>query len=152
MHSWNYRHTLQIQSHVVGITNRKKLCQGLRDLGEGPLNSPGPPMAPNFMKALLFSSILPSFVHSWNYGHTLQIQSHVVGITNRRKRCQGFEYIPIHISISLVVEFQRWWVLKSKIFGQESTYSNQNIVFFEYNECELVRKCQNQTLKVDFLC
>ena len=25
-------------------------------------------------------------------------------------------------SISSVVEFQRWWVLKIKIFGQESTY------------------------------
>ena len=25
------------------------------------------------------------------------------------------------INISLVVEFQRWWVLKSKLFGQEST-------------------------------
>ena len=27
------------------------------------------------------------------------------------------------INISSVVEFQRWWVLKSKIFGQESKYS-----------------------------
>ena len=26
------------------------------------------------------------------------------------------------INVSSVVEFQRWWVLKSKIFGQESTY------------------------------
>ena len=26
-------------------------------------------------------------------------------------------------NISSVVEFQRWWVLKSKIFGQESTYN-----------------------------
>ena len=26
-------------------------------------------------------------------------------------------------NISSVVEFQRWWVLKSTIFGQESTYS-----------------------------
>ena len=26
-------------------------------------------------------------------------------------------------NISLVVEFKRWWVLKSKTFGQESTYS-----------------------------
>ena len=29
----------------------------------------------------------------------------------------------LYINISSVVEFQRWWVLKSKIFGQESTYS-----------------------------
>ena len=28
-----------------------------------------------------------------------------------------------YIYISSLVEFQRWWVLKSKIFGQESKYS-----------------------------
>ena len=27
-----------------------------------------------------------------------------------------------HYNISSVVEFHRWWVLKSKIFGQESTH------------------------------
>ena len=27
----------------------------------------------------------------------------------------------MYINISSVVEFQRWWVLKSKLFGQEST-------------------------------
>ena len=27
----------------------------------------------------------------------------------------------IYININSVVEFQRWWVLKSKLFGQEST-------------------------------
>ena len=30
----------------------------------------------------------------------------------------------LQTSISLVVEFQRWWVLKSKIFGQESRAEN----------------------------
>ena len=34
----------------------------------------------------------------------------------------------MYFSISSVVEFQRWWVLKSKIFFQESTYSKD---FFE---------------------
>ena len=28
-----------------------------------------------------------------------------------------------YINMSWVVEFPKWWVLKSKIFGQESTYS-----------------------------
>ena len=28
----------------------------------------------------------------------------------------------LHEQVSLVVEFYRWWVLKSKIFGQESTF------------------------------
>ena len=27
------------------------------------------------------------------------------------------------VSVSSIVEFYRWWVLKSKIFAQESTYS-----------------------------
>ena len=27
----------------------------------------------------------------------------------------------IYINVNLVEEFQRWWVLKSKLFGQEST-------------------------------
>ena len=30
---------------------------------------------------------------------------------------------PVQCNISTVVEFQRWWVLKSKIFGQESADS-----------------------------
>ena len=29
------------------------------------------------------------------------------------------------VNISLVVEFQRWWVLKSKLFAQESTCSKE---------------------------
>ena len=32
-------------------------------------------------------------------------------------------------NISLVVEFYRWWVLKSKIFGQKSKYSKEIVVF-----------------------
>ena len=34
----------------------------------------------------------------------------------------GPKFFDIHFNISSVVEFQRWWVLKSKFFGQESTY------------------------------
>ena len=30
-----------------------------------------------------------------------------------------------NIDISSVVEFQRWWVLKSKLFAQESTCSKE---------------------------
>ena len=32
------------------------------------------------------------------------------------------------INISMAVEFLRWWVLKSKTFGQKSIYSKENIV------------------------
>ena len=45
------------------------------------------------------------------------------------KKLQQSYFIDIYVLlqncmyiISSVVEFQRWWVLKSKIFGQESTY------------------------------
>ena len=33
----------------------------------------------------------------------------------------------VHSSVSLVLEFQRWWVLKSKVFGQESTCHQEKI-------------------------
>ena len=55
-------------------------------------------------------------------------------------------------NIRSVVEFQRLWVLKSKVFGQESTYSKDIVVFYEYNELRFVKKCQNRTFKIDFLC
>ena len=38
--------------------------------------------------------------------------------------------LPTQFDNSSVVEFQRWWVLKSQIFGQESTYSKY---FFFFN-------------------
>ena len=55
-------------------------------------------------------------------------------------------------NISSVVEFQRWWVLKSKVFGRESTYSKEIVVFYEYNKLRFVKKCQNHSFKVDSLC
>ena len=36
-------------------------------------------------------------------------------------------YNHIYNNISSVVEFQRWWVLKSKLFCQVSTYSKEKI-------------------------
>ena len=123
VHSWNYRHTLQIQT----------VLQTHSTLDSDYLDHEITVVAVNkfyLAKALIFPSILPSFVHSWNYGHTLQIQSHVVGITNRRKWCQGFEYIPVHISISSVVEFQRWWVLKCKIIFAKNQHTQMKILYF----------------------
>ena len=54
--------------------------------------------------------------------------------------------------ISSVVEFQWWWVLKSKLFAQESTCSKETVVFWEYGEHQFVKKCQNCTFKVNFGC
>ena len=47
-------------------------------------------------------------------------------------------------NVSSVVEFQRWWVLKSKIFGQESTYS-KDFFFKSVNELRFIKKWQNCT-------
>ena len=50
-----------------------------------------------------------------------------------------------HISISSVVEFQRRWVLKSKIFGQSIIFCfNKKIAYkkkikLKYNECQFVK-------------
>ena len=56
------------------------------------------------------------------------------------------------MNISSVVEFKRWWVLKSKIFGEESTYSRE--IFFKkfVDELWFIKKCQNCTFKVNFQC
>ena len=45
----------------------------------------------------------------------------------------------LNSNISSVVEFLRWWVLKSKIFGQKSIYSKEIIVFWEYGERQFVK-------------
>ena len=48
------------------------------------------------------------------------------------------------------MEFLRWWVLKCKIFAQESTCSKK--LKQSYDELRFVKKCQNHTFKVNFLC
>ena len=53
-------------------------------------------------------------------------------------------------NISSVVESKRWWVLKYNIFAQESTCTKE--IVWEYWEHQFVKKCQNRTFKVNFLC
>ena len=43
------------------------------------------------------------------------------------------------ISGSSILELQRWWVLKSKIFGQESTYLKGNFFENSVDECQFVK-------------
>ena len=43
-----------------------------------------------------------------------------------KKHC--YSCVLLYINISSVLEFQRWWVLKSMIFGQESTYSKASFL------------------------
>ena len=45
----------------------------------------------------------------------------------------------VHSSVSLVLEFQRWWVLKSKVFGQEST-CHQGKIFKKF--LQVMTVCQ----------
>ena len=55
-------------------------------------------------------------------------------------------------NISSVMEFQRWWwVLKSKVFGQELTYSKQ-VFLKSFNELQFIKKCQNCTFEVNIRC
>ena len=48
--------------------------------------------------------------------------------------CQGFgiNKVKLYNNISSVVEFQRWWVLKSKLFAQESTCSKEILISTTY--------------------
>ena len=55
-------------------------------------------------------------------------------------------------NVSSVVEFKRWWVLKCKLFAQESTCSKEILLKQSYDELWFVKKCQNCTFKVNFLC
>ena len=57
-----------------------------------------------------------------------------------------------HCNISSLVKFKRWWVLKSKLFGQESASSKEFFFFKSFDGLRFVKKCQNRTFKVNFLC
>ena len=55
-----------------------------------------------------------------------------------------------HPNICSVVEFQRWWVLKAR-FLHKNQHAQRN--FFLNNPTMMfVKKCQNRTFKVNFLC
>ena len=47
--------------------------------------------------------------------------------------------MPVDININSVLELQRWWVLKSKMFGQKSTNLKKIIIFCEYNKGQIVK-------------
>ena len=49
------------------------------------------------------------------------------------------------INISSVVEFQRWWVLKSKLFAKESTYSKEILIPTTLNHLWFSVVCKNQS-------
>jgi hypothetical protein len=44
------------------------------------------------------------------------------------------------------------WVLKCKIFAQESTCLKKILLKQSYDELWFVKMCQNYTFKVNFLC
>ena len=59
----------------------------------------------------------------------------------------------VWLNISCVVEFQRWLVIKIKLFGQESTQSRGSFLKKKsFDELQFVKKCQNCIFKVNFQC
>ena len=55
-------------------------------------------------------------------------------------------------NVNSVVEFKKWWVLKCNIFTQELTCSKEIVLKQSCDELWFVKKCQNCTFKVNFLC
>ena len=70
-------------------------------------------------KCSIILSIQRGQIHGVNFVTLLSYVS-----TQLNKVAGMFTYL-ISINISSLVEFQRWWVLKSKIFAQESTCSKE---------------------------
>ena len=57
-------------------------------------------------------------------------------------------YLRTMLNISSVVEFQRWWVLKSKLFVQESTCSKEILILTSLNHLWFL---VDGVIKVDYL-
>ena len=57
----------------------------------------------------------------------------------------------VQSSVSSVMEFWRWWILKCKIFAQESTCSKEIVSKQSCSELWFVKKCRNYTFKATFL-
>ena len=76
----------------------------------------------------------------------LSIEEHE--ISGKSKFCMRDTFgVPgcILISVSSVVEFQRWWVLKSKIFAQEFTCSKEILIPTTLNYLQSSVVCKNQS-------
>ena len=63
---------------------------------------------------------------------------------------KSHSFVDLGKSEYLLFVLQAVWVLKSKIFGQRSTYSKKTTVFYEFNCWQFVKKCQNLIFKVNF--
>ena len=70
------------------------------------------------------------YTGSSTYGSDYISKSAIIDRPNRNYRPAAYHkpISPPFVSnnVSSVVEFHRWWVLKSKIFGQKSTYSKES--------------------------
>ena len=95
--------------------------------------------------------IIPCGSSFYPMQHLLFSMTHV-GKLNGANICFTYFYTDeilrlLYTNISSVVEFQRWWVLKSKLFGQEST-CHQGKIFKKF--LRVMTVCQKVTLKVRF--
>ena len=87
-----------------------------------------------------------------NFLHKCTLWRHNYGTSQPKIGQEIFGKRSIIHHIRSVVEFQRWWVLKSKLFGHESTYSKDFFFFKSINELRFIKNCQNHTFKVNFRC
>ena len=68
-------------------------------------------------------SISSNFLVVQTFGQILTLIT-----TNRSTVHYNCTMVHKYCNVSSVVEFQRWWVLKSKLFAQESTYSKEILI------------------------
>ena len=69
----------------------------------------------------------------WQLVSLLGVKTQVSKLTSIRNKTNlslilGSKICLLNINVSSVVEFQRWWVLKSKTFAQESTCSKEILI------------------------
>ena len=78
----------------------------------------------------VFVVFLVVFLHMDSIIQYYRSQKSQVSILSQRdEKLEKSYHTDTQSNISSVVEFGRWWVLKSKIFGQKAIYSKETIVF-----------------------
>ena len=87
----------------------------------------------DYQLTLLTSFFFKTCIWKLLFNHTNEFQTMLTSFPEKKNNMIGINEA-LFSNISSVVEFQRRWVLKSKLFGQESTYHQGNIPLlgFEY--------------------
>ena len=93
-------------------------------------------------------------LNSYDY-HCFQLKVTLIfflaNVPTKEDHLKAIVLLGEYYNISSIVEFQRWWVLKCKIFAQESTCPKDIVLKQSSNELWFIKKCWNYTFKVNFL-